>query len=109
MKAFLLLALISIFGTFIYFKIQVLGDPNSHFNQTTRYALGKYQVMRDILGLHSYGDAREEYFSAGKPIALEVVEAQGTSVGQQALDDWAQYIKTYTGKDAVVFEDQQAQ
>jgi len=109
MKKFLLVALIILLGTFIYIKVQVLGDPNSSFNQTTRYNLGKRQFFRSIFGLHSYGDARYEYLSGDSEVSVEMVKAQGVSVDEQTLLDFTKEVKTYTGRPTKLFDTETVQ
>lgn len=103
MKTFLLLLFILISGSFIYLKVQVLGDPNSGFNQTTRYTLGKYSIMRSILGMHSAGDARAEYLGGTGSIAVEIVRAQGTALSDQAMSDFANDVKIYIGRPVMLY------
>ena len=103
MKKFFLLLLIVVLGTFIYLKLQVLGDPNSSFNKTTRYNLGKYPIVRTILGLHSDGDAREEYLSGNSSMAVEVVRSKNTTINEQVLNRFVEDVKTYTGRQVVLF------
>lgn len=103
MKIFFLLLFIALLGTFIFLKVQIMGDPNSDFNKTTRYNLGKYQLVRSALGMHSYGDARNWFLgSQNVGIVVEVVQARGTNIEDYILDNFAKDIKTYTGKQVTI-------
>lgn len=99
--------LILISCTFVYLKVQILGDANSSFNMTTRYTLGKYSILRDVLGLHSYGDARNWYLSGNDGIVLEVVTAKGTQIDDQTINNFAADITMYTGKQVSIFNTEQ--
>ena len=107
MKKFLLLLFIATCCSFIYLKVQILGDANSSFNMTTRYSLGKYSILRDILGLHSYGDARNWYLSGNEGIVLEVVQSKESQIDDQTLNNFAADIKMYTGKNVSIFNTEQ--
>lgn len=107
MKKLFLLLLIAILGTFIYLKVQILGDASSSFNQTTRYRLGKFQYARSLLGMHSYGDARGWYFTGATPLILEVVKAKSTEVDDRALNAFAEDIKTYVGRPVLLYNTEQ--
>jgi predicted Zn-dependent protease len=97
-KVFLLLAVIAGCGLFIFLKVEVLGDPNSNFNQTTRFKLGGYPIVRTILGLHSAGDAREEYFYGKGPIQIVWFAPETENIDQSALQKFADLVSTYTGR-----------
>lgn len=84
-------------------KVQILGDPQSKFNQTTRYDLGRYQFARSLLGMHSYGDAREWYLKPGSPIVIEAVTATGAGMDDKAFNNFVQDVKEYTGREVSVF------
>ncbi len=101
MKKILLVVFILILGVFIYLKVQVLGDPNSSFNRTTRFTLAKHPFMRTILGMHSAGDARAEYFLGSGPIIIEWFKPQTENdevINQDLLDKFAQEVEKYTGR-----------
>lgn len=97
-KAGLLLGLIAILFAFIYLKVQVNGSPNSHFNQTTRFSLGRHPYARLILGLHDYGDARAEYLSGTGPIKIEWFRPKLEDIDMTVLDRFAASVKEYTGR-----------
>ncbi|MFA5990901.1 MAG: matrixin family metalloprotease [Candidatus Doudnabacteria bacterium] len=103
-KAFSLLVIILIFGAFIYLKIQILGNPSSNFNQTTRYTLGGYQFARSLFGMHNYGDARNWYFKGTSPMIIEVVTAKGLEIDQKALNNFSADVKMYTGRPVIIFD-----
>lgn len=103
-KTFFLLVIILILGIFIYTKVQILGDPKNSFNQKYRHKLGQFQFARSLLGMHSYGDARDWYLKGSAPIIIEVVTARGLDINQKALDNFAAEVKTYTGRQVIVFD-----
>lgn len=103
-KAFFLVVIILIFGVFIYLKTQILGNPSSKFNQTTRYKLGEYQFARSIFGMHNYGDARNWYLKGTSPMIIEVVTAKGLDIDQKALDNFSADVKMYTGRPVIIFD-----
>jgi hypothetical protein len=103
MKKFLVFLLIIVFGIFIYLKFLAAGDPNSSFNQTTRYSLAKYPIMRTILGLHRAGDARAEFFQYTlAPIVVEWFKPTGQDIDPSLLDQFAQDLGKYTKRPAQV-------
>jgi len=97
-KAFLLIIFIVLCGTFIYAKVASLGNPNSHFNRTTRFWLGQYQTARTVLGLHNDGDARGSYLKGTSSITIEYVESSGSHLDRQALGQFVSKVKEYTGR-----------
>ena len=97
-KAFFLIILIVLLGIFIYLKIEIVGNPNSNFNRTTRFALGKYPFARTILGLHSVSDARQEYLAATGPIAIEWFAPQEETIDPNMLNQFASLVGKYTGR-----------
>ncbi len=100
----MLVVLIAILGIFIYLKVQVAGDVNSNFNQTTRYTLGKYELVRRILGMHSYGDARNAFLNTGDGgIVIEVVQAKGSTISDEIFNQFIENIKTVTGKSVLLY------
>lgn len=103
MKKILLLIFIVLCAAFIYVKLQTLGNENSEFNQTTRYHLGRYSLLRSLFGLHSDGDGREWYLENFRPLVVEVVEAEGTSINREALDLFLKRVQDYTGRKADLY------
>lgn len=101
---FLLVIVILVLGVFIYLKFQILGDPNTAFNQTTRYTLGHYAPVRSLLGMHSAGDAREWYLQGKATLSLEVVQAKGTRLDDKALNNFANEIGNYLGREVVIYD-----
>src|SRR6185369_2602211 len=95
-KGLVLVAFIALCGTLIYFKVEAMGDPGSTFNQTTRFTLGKYQIMRNLLGLHNDGDARAWYLEGTGPITLEVVQSSVAPLDDTILGKFVGDIKAYT-------------
>jgi predicted Zn-dependent protease with MMP-like domain len=100
----LLVLVILVLGVFIYLKFQILGDPNTDFNQTTRYTLGHYAPVRSLLGLHSAGDAREWYLQGKSAMSLEVVQAKGTRLDDKAITNFSKEIGDYLGREVVVYD-----
>jgi hypothetical protein len=97
-KLFFFIILILILGVFIYFKIQILGSPDSQFNQTTRLKLGRYPIVRTLLGLHSVGDAREEYFTASGPLYIVWFKSETLDLDTTVLNQFAALVAKYTGR-----------
>lgn len=102
LKTVLLLIVIILTGTFIFLKIQVLGNPNSTFNQTTRLSLGKHALVRDILGMHSYGDARGEYFFGKGDIEIRTFKGKISEADISVVKDFAKLVTKYTGRQTKV-------
>jgi hypothetical protein len=94
------IVLIILLGIFIYLKIQISGNPNSNFNQTTRFSLGKHPVYRTILGLHNAGDASSEYLEGTGPITIEWFAPQEENIDQSILTKFASLVSQYTGRQA---------
>jgi hypothetical protein len=101
LKAFFLILLVIIFGAFIYLKVMVSGSPTSSFNQTTRFTLASYPIMRTILGLHNVGDSRSDYLNPGSPITIEWFKPEddnGEYLNQTLMDKFAAVVQNYTGR-----------
>jgi len=106
-KTFVLIIIILIFGIFIFLKIQILGDRSSSFNRNYRHKLGQFQWARSLLGMHDYGDARDWYLKGQNSIIVEVVSAEGLEIDEQGLNNFISDIKTYTGRNATLFKNEQ--
>lgn len=102
-KALVLIIFIALCGTFIYLKIQINGNENSKFNQTTRFSLGKYAWVRKILGLHNDGDARGWYLSPQSKLIVEVARAENVELNKKVLGEFVRLVEIYTGKKVVLF------
>jgi hypothetical protein len=103
-KTILLIILILFLGVFIYLKWEVGGDPNSRFNQTTRFALAKHPVIRTLLGLHNKGDARVEYLGGSGPFVIEWFQPVTENVDTAVIQQFADLAGKYTGRqNQVVF------
>jgi predicted Zn-dependent protease len=89
LKTFGLLILIVIFGVFIYITSAVRGDENSHFNQTTRYKLGRFGWARALFFLHKDGDAKAQYLFGSGPLVLEIVRAEDVEINQELTESLA--------------------
>lgn len=100
-KTFLILFILAC-GTFIYLKLQVLGNENSKFNQTTRYKLGKHRWLRNVLGLHNDGDGRGWYIFGKEPLIIEVVLAKGAELNDEVLRNFAKKTENILGRKALI-------
>jgi hypothetical protein len=98
MKTFLLIVFIAILGAFIYLKFEVSGSPNSSFNQSARFTLGKHPLLRTILGLHNPGDARAEYLEGAGPITIEWFAPEDQNIDQSVLSQFSSLVGKYTGR-----------
>jgi hypothetical protein len=101
-KAIVLIALILIFCVYAYLKSQVMGSPDSRFNQTTRFVLARRPVMRTLLGLHNPGDARDEYLTNSGPLVVEWFQPITEDVNSQVVQQFADLAGKYTGRQAKV-------
>jgi predicted Zn-dependent protease len=104
MQKFFIVVLLSIV-ILISFSLIILstlskGPENNFFNAKYRANFAKYPLIRNILNLHSDGDARSDYLSGNKQIVLEVDEMQGLQIPQTALDLLVKNISKATGKQA---------
>jgi hypothetical protein len=102
LKTILLVVFIIFCGIFIFFKLQVLGSPTSHFNKTTRYDLGKFPIVRTVLGLHNDGDARKELFLGSGPIIIKWFKPQLEEIDKPVLEKFAQLVEKYTERETKV-------
>jgi hypothetical protein len=98
LKAIFLIILILFFGAFIYLKLEVSGDPDSHFNQTTRFALAKHPAVRTLLGLHNKADARAEYLEGSSPLAIEWFQPVSENVDGAVVQKFADLAGKHTGR-----------
>lgn len=101
-RTLILLLVIGGCTAFIFLKIQSLGPENSSFNQTTRYTLGKYPIVRYILGLHLDGDARAEYLVGNSPIVVEIVQAPNAHLTEAVIKQFTDKVTKYTGRQTSV-------
>ncbi len=97
-KFILLLVLLIITGVFVYFKIQVMGDSNSYFNQHARYKLAKSGFWRWSLGLKNVGDARADFLGNTGPIVIEWFKPVSEDLDDSVLQDFSKAVQTYTGR-----------
>jgi hypothetical protein len=102
-KAFCLCLLILVFGIFIYLKIQTLGSDNSAFNRTTRYQLGKNELLRSMLSLHKDGDARTQYLIGSSPIDIEVAQPEGDKLPIDTVKSFADQVTSITGRPTKIY------
>jgi len=94
-----LLILILFLGSFIFLKFSVNGAENNDFNTNWRYKFARYQAMREVLGLHYDGDARNDYLGKEKnAINLKVIAMDGLYFNQEILSILAKKIQIITGK-----------
>ena len=100
MKKIIFALIVLLLGAFVYIKLQALGSPQSGFNQTTRYTLGKHPFYRTIFGLHKTGDARGEYFGASGGITVEWFKPQSEEVDESVVKSFASKVSEYTGRPA---------
>ncbi len=103
-KAFCLCLLIIIFGIFIYLKVATLGSSTSSFNQTTRFQLGHYQILRSLLSLHQDGDARADYLLGNTPIDIEVDQPDSDNLPDSVVRQFAAQVTAVTGRPTNVYD-----
>ena len=103
MKKFLLIIFIAVCAVFIYLKVGSLGDPDSRFNQTTRFKLGEYSALRTIFSLHNDGDARGWYLAGAGQIDIEVARAENVEMDEIALQNFVNQVGQYTGRPVQLF------
>jgi len=104
-KAFFLIVIILLCGIFIFLKVEVLGDPNSSFNKTTRFSLGRYQISRSILGLHDDGDARAWFLQGNSAFTVEIVQAPDAKLNELAIKDFVAAVAKYTGRPIALYNE----
>lgn len=101
-KAIFLIIVILLLGAFLYLKYEAKGDPNSHFNQTTRLSLARHPFARALLGLHNEGDARSEYLQNTGPLVIEWFLPITESVDSGVVQQFADLAGKYTGRQVQV-------
>lgn len=101
-KTFVILLCILLLGTFAYLKIELGGDPNSSFNQTTRFRLGAHPVLRFLFGINNPGDARAEYFNGSGVLAVEWFAPISENFDSSVVQQFADLAAKYTGRQVVV-------
>lgn len=101
-KAIVFVVFILVLGVFVYLKFEASGSPNSRFNQTTRFTLGKQPWVRALLGLRNPGDARAEYFSNTGPLVIEWFKPATEDVDPKMVAQFADLAGQYTGRQALV-------
>lgn len=101
-KTFLFLLLLLAIGLLGYMRYQAAGNPNSYFNQTTRFKLAKSEFWRWALGMHLVGDARAEYLAGGEPIVIEAVNSKQLDIDNEGLQKFANQVSRITGRKTTV-------
>lgn len=103
-KILLLLVFILLCGAFIYAKSGSIGSEDDYFNTHYRLKLDRYAFMRQVLALHSYGDARADYLGTryGK-ILIEVDILKGVDIDQNVLTRFTSKVSDITGKPTSYF------
>jgi hypothetical protein len=109
LKISILIILVLVFGTYGYLKLQIASSPNSNFNQTTRFRLGKDDYMRTLLNLHQPGDARAAYLVGATPIVVEVVAAQDLSPDPNIFSAFTDQLAKATGRAVTLSDNDQIQ
>lgn len=97
-KKIFLIILILLLGTFIFLKVEVSGNPDSNFNRTRRFQLGKYSILRTILGLRSAGDARGEYLAGAGQITIVWFAPESENLNKDVINKFASVVEKYTGR-----------
>ena len=100
----LLFILIVLSFAFVFLKMSSRGSEFSFFNQNLRYRFGEYQILRQLFGLRSDGDARLAYLGQKhKKILIEVDQMVGLDknleITDSLLQKLAEKIKNITGKE----------
>jgi hypothetical protein len=101
-KAVFLIFVVLVIGTFAYFKYEVMGDPNSNFNQTTRFVLGAHPVIRAVLGIHNRGDARVEFLHGTGPLVIKWFQPDTESLEPSLIQSFADAVAKNTGRQTQV-------
>jgi hypothetical protein len=95
---FLLLIIIVTFS-FVFLKIEARGNDGNYFNTHLRGNLSRYELARNILGLHYDGDAKADYLGKQtKNITVEVLVMKGLVARHGIIDNLAMKIEKTTGK-----------
>jgi len=97
-KKLCLAILVVLLAVFVYLKIEINGNPQSTFNQTTRFTLGKNPWFRAVLGLHNAGDARAEFLKGSGTINIEWFAPPSASIDQSLLQNFSSKVSQYTGR-----------
>lgn len=103
LKTFFLLLFIVFLSVFIYVSVKTHGDLNSSFNQTYRFKLGKYSVLRALFGLHNDGDARAQYLLSPGPLVVEIVNPLEFNVPDDVIGNFTKKIQNLIGREVVVY------
>ena len=102
-KIFLLCLLAILMAFWGYLRWQAGGDPNSYFNQATRYQLGKHGTFRWLLGLNLPGDSRGEYLTGSEPLIVELVQAKGLEIDEEGFRKFVSQVEKLTGRSVQVY------
>lgn len=86
--------------SFVWLKTQAAGPEDNYFNRELRVKLAARSWLRQLLGLHGYGDARADYLGGKyRKILIEVDVMNSLSARYEALDLLADRMAQATGKD----------
>lgn len=99
---FVIALLIIIVFTFSFIVLRSLasGSEDNFFNQKYRLEFGESYFLRNVLGLHYDGDARNGYLDRiDSKILVEVDAMDGLNLSDESLDLLLDRIKQVTGKE----------
>jgi hypothetical protein len=96
-KSFFFVLLLILLGTFGYLCYQASQPPETYFNQTKRYSLGKSEFWRTVLNLNRPGDAKGHFLTGKDTILIEVVSAKGLDINEEGLRKFAVEVERITG------------
>ncbi len=95
----ILIFIITVTSSYIFFKIEAQSLEGNYFNNNLRVSLGRYPVMRRVLGLHFDGDAKADYLGPRYgSIAIRVISMKGLSIDSGILKSLSEKIQKTTGK-----------
>jgi len=99
-----LIIIIAATSSYIYLKYSSLGDSSNYFNTNLRYELARYPTARNVLGLHSAGDARSDYLGPQyKKISIDVIMTDGLYMDDTIMKELSARITEATGKPTSYF------
>ncbi len=81
-----LLVIIILTFTIVMLEVLAKGNENNFFNSQIRPQVSKSVFLRNLLNLHSPGDASSDYLNGLRPVIVEIDSMQGLDMPASAID-----------------------
>ena len=104
-KKVLLILFILLCVVFVFLKLELIGNPSSKFNQTTRFQLARNGWLRTIFSLHNAGDNRANYLLNTDPLVVEWAKPVEENIDPAVLQNFANTVSKRVGRPVQLEQD----